>query len=1254
MISLKTLQIAFPYIFYIYFHVLWFSSYILSSFAYNNDPNIKLNDSLEEYQWYLGSDNYGVRVRDLWEENIYGSGITIAVIDSGIIDCDDLTVDPSLEYVTVTIDDSDGTSFSHGTSCAEIIGGMNSNDIGFTGISPQSIISNIGVIDSNTTSSTISSAFLIHYSDIDITNSSWSQYVCTASSCLMYEDIEDLESSLDTLHSKGREGKGIVTVFASGNYGSFGGHCNMNATSLPYALFINAHTHLGTAASYGNVGSCIFVSAPSGTYTEVDTEDISIQFNYLHDTFHGERGNYFDMVSNSKSIQPNASSTSYSFNMKEPLSLFDVYTNDIHGGSIIDSSQSFKVHSDDSYVSSMPGVLKNGTYTFGFNGTSAATPVASGVFSLLFSSHPTLTMREAMHCVANGAEMIDSTDSHWQLNSGGYWRSSVYGFGALNASTAFQCVENIATSSDSLVMPPFQKCADTDGHPDFPIIVRGLRKESFHLEFHTDGVVEFLGLWIDISGDEYSIMNTTIRVVSPSGTVSLLVPKRIQQTSITFESSLTSLDFFGENMRGEWIVETWVHVGHAEISLSEIQLCLYGQETLGILSSSFDMNDIISDETDVVISWDFTSDEFYVDSKDSSSSLSISSVANDLFDVYIVQNNFPFFMVRPPLTQLLFTGVFEQGRMSFEGRELANTISSGSNMANGGCDCGYGRRIIVVNRNNIQVSSPSLPFTLSLSSCILEERPGQALPYSIGYNTYIVISGILMVVLPPFLILLCCDVCSLSTKMNKHPLKSISRTLHPDIVQLAKQLKENTCCFGCGANRREIILPDEESDELMLNIRSNIQTSSELPDSIKPQPIASPTVLKQEEEDDSSCQQTERSENDGVITIQLSVPVLPAISPESDIPPKKVTICSDETLLSCEKKKEEEQHQSQPQSSIAQLDIPLNLIDFDTLAIEKELVTRYIHQIQQSLLSASDEVTDLSCKQDRTIVSSSCDRSVDWISMKSHLQHFQQYLQSLSLGPSYYTIESISSVGLSVGICLLSNNAFDESYQIFCVVLTLIKRWKDKARDDSKEKETSLSSDEITLEHSHIFSSEPSKSFSLTASILETVCERARFGAFFSVGLSVGICLLSNNAFDESYQIFCVVLTLIKRWKDKARDDSKEKETSLSSDEITLEHSHIFSSEPSKSFSLTASILETVCERARFGAFLSSLLYDGELELGCMKSESVGGETGLIAVDIATSFAENDEEGLHRIQADPSLHVIVGEPLAAIIKALTL
>ncbi|TPX68172.1 hypothetical protein SpCBS45565_g03242 [Spizellomyces sp. 'palustris'] len=95
------------------------------------------------------------------------------------------------------------------------------------------------------------------------------------------------------------------------------------------------------------------------------------------------------------------------------------------------------VHRDAIYTTDWPGQC---TQTHG--GTSAAAPLASGLYALVLQIRPDLTWRDIQHLTVQTAVPIDLDDSDWTQTAGGFLYNHKYGFGKLDGYALVEAAKN--------------------------------------------------------------------------------------------------------------------------------------------------------------------------------------------------------------------------------------------------------------------------------------------------------------------------------------------------------------------------------------------------------------------------------------------------------------------------------------------------------------------------------------------------------------------------------------------------------------------------------------------------------------------------------------------------------------------------------------------------------------------------------------------------------------------------------------------
>ena len=244
----------------------------------STDDNIttETNLSLEPYlfqQWYLEENetfysehdidiNASIHVGDTLK-NYTGKGVTIAIIDDGL----DVTHEELNNSIMATYDietktsnvSHSGQNAYHGTAVTGIIA-ANANGKGIVGIARESKIIFLkhkeGMSDSETIELFNKAAEL----GADIINCSWGTYDVSLS---VKESIQDLAVN-------GRDGKGTIIIFATGNDDQDMGN---DESSIPEVIAVGSTDRDNLRAWYSNYGEQLDILAPGGYDIGITTLD---------------------------------------------------------------------------------------------------------------------------------------------------------------------------------------------------------------------------------------------------------------------------------------------------------------------------------------------------------------------------------------------------------------------------------------------------------------------------------------------------------------------------------------------------------------------------------------------------------------------------------------------------------------------------------------------------------------------------------------------------------------------------------------------------------------------------------------------------------------------------------------------------------------------------------------------------------------------------------------------------------------------
>ena len=226
--------------------------------ALTKDPYVKEAWYLKDEYYYNDSD---INVEEAWNYT-KGKDVKIAIYDNGIdIDHPDLKENiiafENFNDPNSNIPYSDDDKNWHGTSCAGIISALE-NRIGSVGIAPQAALYAVGYSESEISKDIDAFKWLMK-EGVSVINNSWGSY----------ENLDAYSEIFKELATKGRDGKGIILVFAAGNGINNVGYnlddANINDESeSPYVISVTASTRRNKIASYSNYGSSIDFTAPGG------------------------------------------------------------------------------------------------------------------------------------------------------------------------------------------------------------------------------------------------------------------------------------------------------------------------------------------------------------------------------------------------------------------------------------------------------------------------------------------------------------------------------------------------------------------------------------------------------------------------------------------------------------------------------------------------------------------------------------------------------------------------------------------------------------------------------------------------------------------------------------------------------------------------------------------------------------------------------------------------------------------------------
>ncbi|MBX7157927.1 MAG: S8 family serine peptidase [Verrucomicrobiae bacterium] len=211
-------------------------------------------------------------------------------------------------------------------------------------------------------------------------------------------------------------------------------------------------------------------------------------------------------------------------------------------------------------------------YIFDFGGTSAATPLVSGVIALMLEKNPNLGWRDAQEILIRSAKKVDDRNKDWINNAAGFHFNHSYGAGLVDAEKA------VKLSASWKNLSP-QKSATLD-YQKITQLPEGNEKEIvFNIKQNLR--VEHVTFTLTLSHD--TLWDLSISLTSPSGTLSQLKQPTINiyESGTHFKWTFMTVHNWGETSQGTWKVSIKDSLPNNKTGeLKKASLTIYGTETL--------------------------------------------------------------------------------------------------------------------------------------------------------------------------------------------------------------------------------------------------------------------------------------------------------------------------------------------------------------------------------------------------------------------------------------------------------------------------------------------------------------------------------------------------------------------------------------------------------------------------------------------------------------------------------------------------
>ena len=243
-------------------------------------------------------------------------------------------------------------------------------------------------------------------------------------------------------------------------------------------------------------------------------------------------------------------------------------------------------------------------YRGSFGGTSAATPIVSGVVALIREANSALTWRDVKLILAASARKNDTGNTGWEEGAFKYGSTTdrynfnhEYGFGMVDAKAAVDLAPgwtNVRdlreiTSESSVINLPI---------PDFPSFGTPTTVTS---SLNVDPYVEFVE-FVEVNAhfNHSNFRDLTVELVSPSGAVSTLSPSAPIGGSLTSAFRFGSARHLGEDAAGKWTLRIKDLQRGSTGALRSWGLTIYGH---GYIPGAPDINKVTPGGGSLEIEW---------------------------------------------------------------------------------------------------------------------------------------------------------------------------------------------------------------------------------------------------------------------------------------------------------------------------------------------------------------------------------------------------------------------------------------------------------------------------------------------------------------------------------------------------------------------------------------------------------------------------------------------------------------------------
>jgi subtilisin-like proprotein convertase family protein len=150
--------------------------------------------------------------------------------------------------------------------------------------------------------------------------------------------------------------------------------------------------------------------------------------------------------------------------------------------------------------------LEDPNYTKYFSGTSASTPIVSGVVALMLEANPTLSYRDVKIILAKTARQNDSESMKWEMNRAGYMFNQDYGFGVVDAKAAVETAKSGWSNVGA-------ELTHTESESSLDIAITHGTQISSNIVVTGSGItfIEYIQVTLDITHGDWGDLNISLK-----------------------------------------------------------------------------------------------------------------------------------------------------------------------------------------------------------------------------------------------------------------------------------------------------------------------------------------------------------------------------------------------------------------------------------------------------------------------------------------------------------------------------------------------------------------------------------------------------------------------------------------------------------------------------------------------------------------------------------------------------------------------